>query len=43
MNRLNKFWSDLRASFWFVPSMIVAFCATLAVALVEADSTGITR
>ena len=43
MNRLKRFWSDLRGSFWFVPSMIVTFCAVLAVVLVEADSTGNTQ
>jgi GH15 family glucan-1,4-alpha-glucosidase len=24
MNRLKQFWSNLRASFWFVPSLIIA-------------------
>ena len=43
MNRLKRFWSNLRGSFWLVPSLIVAFSATLAGALLEADSTGITR
>jgi len=32
MNRLKQFWSDLRASLWFVPSLIVAASIILAVA-----------
>ena len=43
MNRLKWFWGNLRGSFWLVPSLIVAFSAAFAVALLEADSTGITR
>ena len=43
MNRIKIFWSNLRGSFWFVPSLIVAFSAALAMALIEADSTSITR
>ena len=43
MNRLKWFWGHLRGSFWLVPSLIVAFSAALAKALLEADSTGITR
>lgn len=38
MNRLKRFWSDLRASLWFVPSLIVAVSIALAVALIGADS-----
>jgi uncharacterized membrane protein len=40
MNRLNRYWNNLRASFWFVPSLIVAFSTALAVGLIEADSVG---
>ena len=40
MNKLKQIWSNLRSSFWFVPSLIVAVSIALAVALVEADSTG---
>ena len=37
MNKLKRFWSNLRTSFWFVPSLIVAVSIALAVALIEAD------
>ena len=40
MHRLRQIWSDLRSSFWFVPSLIVAASVVLAVALIETDSTG---
>jgi uncharacterized membrane protein len=40
MNRLRQIWSDLRSSFWFVPSLMVAASIVLAVALIETDSTG---
>ena len=40
MNQLKRFWSKLRASFWFVPSLIVAVSIALALALIEAHSTG---
>jgi uncharacterized membrane protein len=40
MNKLKQIWSNLRSSFWFVPSLIVAVSIALAVALIEADSTG---
>ncbi|ACU89068.1 DUF2254 domain-containing protein [Desulfomicrobium baculatum] len=40
MNKLRQLWSNLRSSFWFVPSLIVVFSIALAVALVEADSAG---
>jgi uncharacterized membrane protein len=43
MNKLKQIWSNLRSSFWFVPSLIVAVSIALAVALVEADSTGSDR
>lgn len=40
MNKLKQFWSTLRSSFWFVPSLMIAFSIALALALIEADSTG---
>ena len=40
MNELKRFWRDLRTSFWFVPSLIIAASILLAVALIEADSIG---
>jgi uncharacterized membrane protein len=40
MNKLKRFWSDLRASFWFVPSLIVGGSIALAMALIEADTAG---
>lgn len=40
MYKLKHLWGNLRASFWFVPSLIVAFSAVLAVGLIEADSSG---
>ena len=43
MNKLKQIWSNLRSSFWFVPSLIVAFSIALAVALVEAGSAGSDR
>ena len=38
MNRLSRFWNNLRASFWFMPSMIVVASIALAVGLIEADA-----
>jgi uncharacterized membrane protein len=38
--QLKRCWSALPSSFWFVPTLIVAGSITLAVALVEAHSTG---
>ncbi len=38
MNRLSHFWSNLRSSFWFMPSMIVVASIALAAVLIEADS-----
>jgi len=43
MNRLKRIWSDLRTSLWFVPSLIVAASIVFAVALIAAESTGITQ
>lgn len=40
MQKLRKIWSSLRTSFWFVPSLIVAFSVALATVLVEADAHG---
>jgi uncharacterized membrane protein len=40
MHRLRQIWSNLRSSFWFMPSVIVAASVVLAVALIETDSTG---
>ncbi len=40
MNKLKQIWSNMRSSFWFVPSLIVAVSIALAVALIEAVSTG---
>ncbi len=38
MNRLELLWSNLRSSFWFVPSLIFIAAIALALGLVEADS-----
>ncbi|MDZ7695699.1 MAG: DUF2254 domain-containing protein [Deltaproteobacteria bacterium] len=43
MNKFKQLWSKLRSSFWFVPSLIVAFSIALAVVLVEVSSTGSDR
>lgn len=40
MNKLKHLWSNLRASFWFLPSLIVAFSTVLAVGLIDVDSSG---
>ena len=40
MNKFRQFWSNLRSSFWFMPSLIVVFSVAFAVALIEADSAG---
>jgi len=40
MNKLKRLWSNLRTSFWFVPSLIVVGSILLAVALIEVDSCG---
>ena len=39
MNKLKLLLSNLRAGFWFVPSLIVALSIALALALIEADYT----
>jgi uncharacterized membrane protein len=38
MNKLIQFWGNLRSSFWFMPSLMVAGSVVLAVALIETDS-----
>ena len=43
MNKFKQIWSNLRSSFWFVPSLIVAVSIALAVALVEVGSIGSDR
>ena len=40
MNQLKRYWSALLSSFWFVPSLIVAGSIALAMALIEAHTTG---
>lgn len=40
MNKLKRLSGNLRTSFWFVPSLIVAVSIVLAVALIEVDSSG---
>lgn len=40
MNTLKKFWRQIRDSFWFVPSLITSIHILLALALIEADSSG---
>lgn len=39
MNKIKQLWSNLRSSFWFTPTLIVALSIALAVALIETDST----
>ena len=43
MNKFKQIWSKLRSRFWFMPSLIVVVSIAFAVALIEADSTGIDR
>ena len=38
MVRLQQLWEDLRASFWFVPSLIILVMIALAIGLIEAES-----
>ena len=40
MSKLKHLWSGLRASFWFMPSVIISVSIVLAVALIEIDSSG---
>ncbi len=43
MNKLRQIWGDLRSSFWFMPSLMVAGSTVFAAALIEADSGGSAR
>jgi uncharacterized membrane protein len=43
MNKLKRFWSTLRSSFWFLPSLIVLVSIVFAAGLIEADSAGSDR
>lgn len=38
MNKIYRLWSNLRTSFWFVPSLIVAACIILALTLINMES-----
>ncbi len=40
MNRLKQFGSNLRGSFWFLPTLIVVFSGVLAMGLIAVDSSG---
>ena len=40
MNKLRQLWSNLRSSFWFLPSLMVVGSIVFAAALIEADSAG---
>jgi uncharacterized membrane protein len=40
MNQLKRCWRALPSSFWFVPTLIVAGSIALAMALIQADTTG---
>jgi len=40
MNEIKRFWSTLRSSFWFIPSLIVGGSIALAMVLINAYSTG---
>lgn len=43
MNKLIRLWGNLRSSFWFIPTLMVAASVVLAVLLVEADSASSQR
>lgn len=43
MLKLRQILSNLRASFWFLPSLIVLVSTILAIALIEADNAGSDR
>jgi uncharacterized membrane protein len=43
MNKLGQLWSNLRSSFWFLPSLMVAVSMAVAIALIQADSAGSDR
>ena len=40
MNYLNRIWGQLRDSFWFLPSLIVAGSIAAALALIQVDAAG---
>ena len=40
MHKLRQLWSNLRSSFWFVPSLIVVASIGFAAALIETDTIG---
>ena len=40
MNKLKQLWSNLRGSFWFLPSLIVAGSIVVALVLIQVDSAG---
>ncbi len=40
ITKLHRWWQEILASFWFVPSLIVGGSIALALALIEADTTG---
>ncbi|MGA9032504.1 MAG: DUF2254 domain-containing protein [Sulfuricaulis sp.] len=43
MHKFKQLWSNLRSSFWFMPSLIVVANIAFAAALIEADSIGSDR
>ena len=43
MNELKRFWSTLRSSFWFLPSLIVLVGIVFAAGLIKAASAGSDR
>ncbi len=40
MHKFKQYWSNLRSSFWFVPSLLVVASIVFAIALIETDSIG---
>jgi uncharacterized membrane protein len=40
MNKLKQLWSNLRGSFWFLPSLIVAGSIAVALVLIQVDAAG---
>ncbi|HSD95950.1 MAG TPA: DUF2254 domain-containing protein [Sulfuricaulis sp.] len=43
MHKFKQLWSNLRSSFWFMPSLIVVVNIAFAAALIETDSAGSDR
>jgi uncharacterized membrane protein len=43
MNRFKQFWTNLRSSFWFTPSLLVLASIVFAVVLIKADSAASDR